>query len=225
MERSEREKKIAAEAAVDYIKDGMIIGLGSGSTVNYMIRKLGERVKEGLNVQGIPSSKKTEKLANEVGVPLIDFSSVEHIDLGIDGADEVDGNLNLLKGGGGSLVREKIVARSTEKFIVIADQSKAVKSLGEFPLPVEVVQFGWEITAKSIADFGTEPVIRIRDGKPFVSDNGNYILDCKFGNISKPNELHEKLKLLTGVIETGLFMNMADIVIIGRDDSIEVLTK
>ncbi|RDW22472.1 ribose 5-phosphate isomerase A [Oceanobacillus arenosus] len=219
------EKKLAAEASIDFIKDGMVVGLGSGSTVNWMVRKLGEKVKQGLNIRGIPSSKKTERLALEVGVPLTDFASVDCIDIAIDGADEIDGNLNLLKGGGGSLVREKVVDVNADQFIVIIDQSKVVEELGELPLPIEVLQFGWEIIAKKIAELGGETVIRIKDEKRFISDNGNYILDCKFGKITKPEELHEKLKLLTGVVETGIFTNMVDKVIIGRKDEVEVLEK
>ncbi|MGJ9459617.1 ribose-5-phosphate isomerase RpiA [Oceanobacillus sp. CF4.6] len=225
MEQIDLEKKLAAEASVDFIKDGMVVGLGSGSTVNWMVRKLGEKVKEGFNIKGIPSSKKTERLALEVGVPLTDFASVDRIDIAIDGADEIDRNLNLLKGGGGSLVREKIVDVNADQFIVIVDQSKVVEELGEFPLPIEVLQFGWEITAKKIAELGGDPVIRIKDEKRFISDNGNYILDCKFDKISEPEELHEKLKRLTGVVETGIFTNMVDKVIIGRKDEVEVLTK
>lgn len=219
------EKKIAGEASVEYIKDGMVVGLGSGSTVNWMIRKLGEKVKEGLNIKGIPSSKKTERLALEVGVPLTDFASVDRIDIAIDGADEVDRNLNLLKGGGGSLVREKVVDINADQLIIIVDQSKVVEELGEFALPIEVLQFGWENTAKQIRELGGEPVLRIRDNERFISDNGNYILDCKFDKITQPEVLHEKLKLLTGVVETGIFTNMVDKVIIGKNDEIEVLTK
>ncbi len=217
------EKKLAAEASIDFIEDGMVVGLGSGSTVDWMVRKLGEKVLEGLNIKAIPSSKKTEQLAVEVGVPLTDFASVDRIDIAIDGADEIDGKLNALKGGGGSLVREKVVDVNADQLIIIVDQSKVVDKLGEFPLPVEVLQFGWEITAKQIAELGGKPVLRMRDEKPFISDNVNYILDCKFGVITQPEALHEKLKLLTGVVETGIFINVVDKVIIGRKDGIVVL--
>src|SRR5690606_4874586 len=135
------EKKLAAEASIDFIEDGMVVGLGSGSTVDWMVRKLGEKVLEGLNIKAIPSSKKTEQLAVEVGVPLTDFASVDRIDIAIDGADEIDGKLNALKGGGGSLVREKVVDVNADQLIIIVDQSKVVDKLGEFPLPVEVLQF------------------------------------------------------------------------------------
>ncbi|MFA1819979.1 ribose-5-phosphate isomerase RpiA [Virgibacillus oceani] len=223
MKQMDVQKKLAGEASIDFIKDGMVVGLGSGSTVNWMVRKLAERVKEGLDIKGIPSSKKTERLALEVGVPLTDFSSVDHIDIAIDGADEVDGEFNILKGGGGSLVREKIVDVNANQLVIIVDESKLVKKLGEFPLPIEVLQFGWEVTAKKIAELGGEPVIRVRDGERFISDNGNYILDCQFERIPKPEELHSNLKQLTGVVETGIFTNMADKVIIARDDKVEIV--
>jgi ribose 5-phosphate isomerase A len=225
MKQMDVQKKLAGEASIDFIKDGMVVGLGSGSTVNWMVRKLAEQVKKGLDIKGIPSSKKTERLALEVGVPLTDFSTVDHIDIAIDGADEVDGEFNVLKGGGGSLVREKIVDVNANQLVIIVDESKLVKELGEFPLPIEVLQFGWEVTAKKIAELGGEPKIRVRDGERFISDNVNYILDCQFERILKPEELHSKLKQLTGVVETGIFTNMTDKVIIARDDKVEILLK
>ncbi|WP_163538948.1 ribose 5-phosphate isomerase A [Gracilibacillus sp. YIM 98692] len=216
-------KKIAGEEAVNEIKDGMTIGLGSGSTVNWMLKRLADRIeKEGLTIRGIPSSIKTECLARELGIPLTDFTEVEHIDLAIDGADEVDPQLQLLKGGGGSLVREKIVDTMAEKLIIIVDESKVVQQLGTFPLPIEVLPFGWNITAKQIALFGCVPTLRKKGKDVFISDNGNYILDCTFHNIMDPKALHEKLKLLVGVVETGFFIDMADKVIEGRNGKIEI---
>ncbi|MRH44484.1 ribose 5-phosphate isomerase A [Aquibacillus halophilus] len=217
-------KKIAGEEAVNYIKDGMTIGLGSGSTVNWMLKKLANRVKnEGLNIKGIPTSIKTELLAKDLGIPLTNFTDVEQIDLAIDGADEVDNNLNLLKGGGGSLVREKIVDAMAKKLIIIIDESKLVTHLGAFPLPIEILPFGWNITAKHIANFGCEPILRKKEEDVFVSDNGNYILDCKFDRILHPKSLHENLKLLVGVVETGLFVGMTDKVITARNGEIVMI--
>lgn len=223
MKQTDDNKKAAGEAAAAYVKDGMTIGLGSGSTVNWMLKKLAERMKEGLDVKGIPTSKKTERLAKELGIPLTDFSAVEKIDLAIDGADEVDGDWNLLKGGGGSLVREKVVDAVADKFIVIADETKIVDRLGAFPLPVEVLPFGWQLTAKRLEAFGCKPVLRKKDNEIFISDNGNYVLDCPFGSIEKPGELHERLKLLLGVVDTGLFIEMADMVITVRNGKVEEL--
>jgi ribose 5-phosphate isomerase A len=220
------EKKIAAgEKAVEYVKDGMVLGLGSGSTFYWTLKKLGELVGQGLNIKGIPSSKRTEGWAKEFGVPLTDFSEVQKLDLAIDGADEIDPQFNLTKGGGGSLVREKIVDAIAEKVIIIADESKLVSQLGKFALPVEVLQFGWEVTANRIAELGAKPVLREREGSVFVSNNGNYILDCQFQSIANPIELHTKLKQLVGVVETGLFINMVDTVIVAGEDGIKVLEK
>ncbi|WP_042222157.1 ribose-5-phosphate isomerase RpiA [Oceanobacillus manasiensis] len=218
-------KKIVAEEAVKEIKDGMTVGLGSGSTVYWMLQALGERVKNGLEIVGVPTSQKTEKLAKELGIPLADFSSVDGIDLAIDGADEVDPHLHLLKGGGGSLVREKIVDILAKRLIIIVDETKVVDYLGTFSLPVEVVPFGWETTRDRVAQLGCLPTIRKQDGEVFVSDNDNYILDCDFESIQEPAELHEQLKGLVGVVETGLFINMADVVMIGHAGMVDVLTK
>lgn len=213
------------EKAAEYVKDGMVIGLGSGSTFYWTLKKLGERVEQGLNIKGIPSSRRTEGWAKEFNIPLTDFSQVSSLDLAIDGADEIDPNFQLTKGGGGSLVREKIVDMNAKKLIIIADESKLVSELGKFPLPVEVLQFGWESTAAKIAQLGSEPVLREREGNVFVSDNGNFILDCHFGMIPDPEGLHLKLKQLVGVVETGLFINMVDMVIVSGENGVKVLEK
>lgn len=218
-------KKLAGEASVNFIENGMTIGLGSGSTVYWMIRKLGEYVADGLDVQGIPSSRETEAWANEFGVPLTDFSKVTELDLAIDGADEVDQNWQLIKGGGGALVREKVIASAARKFVVIVDESKMVSRLGEFKLPVEVLPFGWEVTAERIADLGGKPSIRQKDGEVFVSDNGNYIVDCDFGMIHDPKTLYQQLKQLTGVVETGLFVDMVHDVIVGQAEGADILSE
>ncbi|MFC4557660.1 ribose-5-phosphate isomerase RpiA [Virgibacillus kekensis] len=222
---SDTNKKMAGEEAVNYIEDGMIVGLGSGSTVNFMLKKLGERVKEGLKVKGIPTSIKTERLARELGIPLIESVNIERIDLAIDGADEVDNDLHLLKGGGGSLVREKIVDEASDKLIIIIDGLKKVSHLGAFSLPIEIVPFGWKLTEIQIKKLGGIPTLRKKNDEIFVSDNGNFILDCDFGQITDPQQLHYKLKLLTGVVETGLFVSITDKVIIGRNSRVDVLHR
>ncbi|WP_428912673.1 ribose-5-phosphate isomerase RpiA [Niallia sp. Krafla_26] len=206
-------KKIVGEKAAEFIKDGMIVGLGTGSTVYYTILKLGQLVKAGLSIQGIPSSIQTRELAEKLEIPLVSFKEIEQIDVAIDGADEVDSDLNLIKGGGGALLREKIIARAAKKFIVVATPSKMSKTLGAFPLPVEVVPFGYEMTAKLIKDLGGEPNLRKIKGTPFRTDNGHYILDCIFPNLSQPNELEQSLNHIPGVVENGLFTKMADLVI------------
>lgn len=222
----EQKKKLAGEKAVEFIKDGATIGLGSGSTVYWMLKKLGERIKEGLKIKGVPSSVRTEKWAKEFGIPLTNFNEVNTFDIAIDGADEVDKNFQLLKGGGGSLVREKIVAQAAKQLIIIIDDSKIVSHLGKFPLPVEVLSFGWEKTARSLDRFGCEPKLRVRDNQVFVSDNHNFILDCHYNYpIKKPEDLHKQMKALVGVVETGLFTNMADIVIVGKDEGVDVLRR
>jgi len=219
------DKVIAAEEAVKYVKNGMTLGLGSGSTVNWFLRKLSVRVKEGLEIQGIPSSKKTEKLAKELGIPLIDFSGTTHIDLAIDGADEIDSSLNLIKGGGGSLVREKVVDACADELIIIADASKMVSQLGTFPLPIEVLPFGFEVTVENIKKLGGTSNLRRKDDQIFVSDNGNYIIDCSFGPINDAVTLHEKLIQMVGVIDTGIFAGMADKVIVARNGEIELYSR
>ncbi|MBP3041317.1 ribose-5-phosphate isomerase RpiA [Bacillaceae bacterium Marseille-Q3522] len=218
-------KKHAAEKVIDYIADGKVLGLGSGSTMYWVMKRLGESVQQGLHVKGIPSSRRTEGWANEFGVPLTDFSTIQKLDLAIDGADEVDPHFHLTKGGGGSLVREKLVAAAARQFIVVADESKIVPVLGNFPLPVEVVPFGWETTAERISQLGCKPKLRKKNNNVFISDNGNYILDCPFTKITNPESLHTQLKQLLGVVETGLFTGMADIVIIGKEDGTEIMVK
>lgn len=218
-------KKAAGEKAVEYIKDGMIIGLGSGSTVYWTLKKLGELIEQGLNVKGIPSSLRTEGWAKDFKIPLTDFSEVQSLDLAIDGADEIDPQFNLTKGGGGSLVREKIVDANAKKLIIVADESKMVPQLGEFPLPVEVLKFGWEVTAKQIAELGAKPVLREREGSVFISNNGNFILDCHFNVITDPEKLHYELKQMLGVVETGLFINLTDTIIIAGEKEVKVIDK
>ncbi|MBG9446813.1 ribose-5-phosphate isomerase RpiA [Cytobacillus firmus] len=225
MDLKDLQKKAAGEKAADFVKDGMIIGLGSGSTVYWFLKRLGELVNAGLTVKGVPSSLRTEGWAREFNIPLADFSETQILDLAIDGADEVDPEFNLTKGGGGSLLREKIVDANAKKLIIIVDESKLVNQLGKFPLPVEIVPFGWELTSKRIAELGAIPQLRINDGEVFVTNNGNYILDCQFERIPNPKELHNKLIQIIGVVETGLFIEMTDLVLVGSTDKVDVLNR
>ncbi|MDQ1004635.1 ribose 5-phosphate isomerase A [Neobacillus niacini] len=204
------EKKVVGEKAVEYVKDGMVVGLGTGSTAFYFITKLGELVQQGLSIKGVPTSKQTEKLASELGIPLVSFNEIEQIDLAVDGADEVDPELNLIKGGGGALLREKIIAKASKTFIVIADSHKNVDTLGFFPLPIEVVPYGFKMTMKHIRDLGSTTKLRQHQGNPFLTDNGNYIVDTSFQKIRQPKELEKNLNLIPGVVDSGLFVEMAD---------------
>jgi ribose 5-phosphate isomerase A len=212
-EKALNEKKEVGEKAVEYVKDGMVVGLGTGSTVYYFISKLGQLVQQGLSIKGIPTSKQTEKLAIELNIPLVSFREIEQIDVAVDGADEVDQDLNLIKGGGGALLREKIIAKAAKTFIVVADSHKNVDTLGTFPLPIEVVPFGFEMTMKYIRELGGNPTLRQRRGSPYVTDNGNYIIDSNFHEISQPDILEKNLNLLPSVVDNGLFVGMADAVI------------
>jgi ribose 5-phosphate isomerase A len=207
------EKRIVGEKAAEFIKDGMVVGLGTGSTVFYTITKLGELVREGLSIRGISTSLHTEHLAKQCGISLVNFDEIDHIDVAIDGADEVNPDLELIKGGGGALLREKIIAKAASTFIVVADTSKMVNMLGAFRLPIEVQPFGFQMTEKHIRALGCLPELRLLDGNPYITDNGNYIFDCKFPGIPNPQDLEQKLNLIPGVVENGLFVGMADIVI------------
>jgi len=219
-------KQRAGERAADFVRDGMVVGLGTGSTVYWTIRRLGEFVRRGLRIQAIPTSRRTETLASEEGIPLTSFAVVDELDLTIDGADEVNPNLALIKGAGGALLREKLVAAASRKLVIVVDNSKLVPILGRFPLSVEVVPFAWEVTARRVAAVGCIPSLRRVDDEPFCSDNGNYILDCPFQAITDPEALHQTLKLLPGVVETGLFVGMTDAVVVGSDnsDGVDLLT-
>ena len=217
-------KKAAAELAIEEIQDGMIVGLGTGSTAYWAIQGLGVRVQNGLHIQAVATSVASENLAKELGIPLIPFADISEIDVTIDGADEVDHAWHLIKGGGGALLREKIVAFSSKKLIVVVDESKVVERLGAFPLPVEVVKFGCELTMRKLRSLGCEPQVRVADHQPYVTDNGNYIIDCQFGSIPNPAELHQAINGIPGVVENGLFIGMASQVIVGyRDGSVERL--
>ncbi|MFD1954704.1 ribose-5-phosphate isomerase RpiA [Paenibacillus thailandensis] len=212
-------KKLAADEAVKLIEDGMTVGLGTGSTAYWAIMGIGERVKNGLNIRAVATSEASDRLARELNIPIVPFSEVETIDVTIDGADESDHSLNLIKGGGGALLREKIVASSSKRLVIIADESKVVERLGKFPLPVDVVPFAVELTLRKLAALGCEPKLRRKeDGELFKTDNGNYVADCSFGAIADPAALHDQLNNIAGVVDNGLFIGMADMVIVGHQD-------
>ncbi|HDR6314719.1 TPA: ribose 5-phosphate isomerase A [Bacillus thuringiensis] len=217
-------KQLAGEYAANFVKDGMKVGLGTGSTVYWTIQKLGERVKEGLSFQAVPTSKETEVLAKQLNISLISLNDVQSLDLTIDGADEIDANLQLIKGGGGALLREKIVATSSKELIIIADESKLVTHLGTFPLPVEIIPFSWKQTERKIQSLGCQTTLRLKNNETFITDNNNMIIDCIFPhNITNPADLHTQLKMITGVVETGLFVNMTSKAIIGTKNGIKEL--
>ena len=220
-------KRRAGAKAVEFVEDGMTVGLGTGSTAYWMVERLGERVREGLRVRCVPTSRRTEEQARGLGIPLITFAEVQRLDLAIDGADEIGPGLALIKGGGGALLREKLVARAARRFVVIADASKRVELLGRFPLPVEVVPFAWEVTARRVAEVTDAEAVLRRDerGEVYLTDNGNYILDCRCREIRDPDGMERGLKLLTGVVECGLFVGMADLAVIATDDAVEIIER
>ena len=213
-------KQRAAAAAAELITDGMVLGLGTGTTASYLVQILGERVRQGLRIQGVPTSEATRQLAVAEGVPLTTLEEQTVLDLCLDGADEVDPELNLIKGGGGALLREKIVASAARQRIIMVDVSKCVDSLGAFPLAVEVIPFGWEVTRRQLEQFGGVPTLRQREGKPFVTDQGHYIIDCALSQIEDAPRLNHQLNQLPGVVENGLFVDMTDRLIIGSPDGI-----
>jgi ribose 5-phosphate isomerase A len=219
-------KKLAAEKAVKYVEDGMILGLGTGSTVRYTLLKLGELIKKGMNIKGIPTSMNTKKIAKEFNIPLTTIEDNPEIDLTIDGADEVDSELNLIKGGGGALTREKIVAYHSKREIIVIDETKVVKALGiDFPLPVEVVRYGWNATKKKLEEFGCNVELRKIMNNPYITDNSNYILDCEFDRIINPEQLEIDINNIPGVVENGLFIGLADDVIVGSKQGIKTLGR
>lgn len=225
-------KRNAAAAAMDFVEDGMILGLGTGSTAAFFVEFLADEVADGLFVRGVPTSEATRRLAETHGIPLLPVEQVERIHLTVDGADEVDPSANLIKGGGAALLREKIIANASDHMVVIADSNKAVEQLGQFPLPVEVTPFGFTITAKKVYDALKEtgvkkPNVKLREhasgSSPLVTDGGNYILDCSCGIIPNPVATSHALSSIPGVVDHGLFLGMARTVIFGDDDGAEVL--
>ncbi len=223
-------KLAAAERALQYVEPGMKLGLGTGTTAAKFVEVLAPKVKAGLNVTCVATSKATEAQAKALGINVTTLDEMPFLDLTVDGADQLDEELRLIKGGGGALLREKIVATASGRMIVIADATKRVAVLGSHPLPLEVVQFGLTATRNMVialaADAGCEGEITLRqgaDGKPFVTDSGNYILDCAFGKIEDPEDLDEALKLIPGVVENGMFLGIADLAIVAGADGISLV--
>lgn len=213
-------KQAAGYYAAEWVKDGMTVGLGTGSTAYFTIEKLGERVASGLNIKAIATSKASEDLARQYHIPLLQASEVKKLDIAIDGADELDSDLNLIKGGGAALLREKLVALHSDQFIVVADGSKVVDRLGAFKLPIEVVPFCYEWTLESLQKrYNNVPFqVRMKDEQLVVTDNGNYIVDAAFGRIEEPGLLAEELKQMTGVVDHGLFIKIADRAVVGYEN-------
>jgi ribose 5-phosphate isomerase A len=222
-------KRRAAEAALDFVEDGMRLGLGSGSTAAHFVRLLGGRVHAGLKIVGVPTSARTEKIAREAGVPLTTLDETPELDLDVDGADEIGPSLAMIKGGGGALLREKIVANASRRMIVIADAGKCVAELGAFPLPIEVVTFGLKATTRAIERAAGELGLRVaialrtREGMPFETDCGNQVLDASFGRIPNPEALADRLAGIPGIVEHGLFLGFADLALIASPEGVAEL--
>jgi len=211
----------AAQRALDFVQDGMSLGLGSGTTSTIFIKQLGERVKQGLRVQGIATSDASQRLAESLSIPITTFDQCPELDLAIDGADEVGPDLALIKGGGGAMLREKIVASAARRFIVIADSSKLVDTLGRFPLPVEVIQMALPLVSRKLEALDLNPRLRHHpDGSLYITDEGNFILDCACGSIPDPAWTASELRGIVGVVEHGLFVNMASLALIAGDDGV-----
>jgi ribose 5-phosphate isomerase A len=223
---NDQEKEAAARASLRFIKDGQVVGLGTGSTAAHFIQLLGEQVKQGLRVRGIPTSVRSKELAESLGIPLTTLDECQEIAVTVDGADEVDPQLRLIKGGGGALLREKIVASATKQLVIVADASKQVKMLGKFPLPVEVIRFSQALVSKRITALGANVQLRVdNSGKPFVTDENNHILDCHFGEIRDPDALARQLSDMPGVVEHGLFIGMASVALLARGSEIIELKR
>ena len=217
-------KKAAALKAVEYVRDGMIVGLGTGSTAKHLVIALGDKVRAGMKLRGVPTSHETAALAKQSGIALLDTEHRWEIDVAIDGADQVDPSFNLIKGGGGALLKEKIVAASAKQFIVLVDYTKRVSVLGgSFPLPIEIIPFGWGSTAREIEKLTTSTVVlRERNGKPFQTEAGHLIVDVHLPRIDHPQELEAALHQIPGIVETGLFVGRTDLLIVGTPDGVEI---
>ena len=231
MTTPDEQKKAAAHAAADLVRPGMKIGLGTGSTADYFIDALGEKVKQGLDVMAVPTSRATHARAKLNNIPLTNLENHPHLDLTVDGADEFDAGFNLLKGGGGALLLEKIVASSSRYMFVIADKSKQVKTLGKFPLAIEVVPFGFKATgwkierALDICGLKAKLAVRVKDGKPFQTDSGNIIIDAAIGKIPQPERLSTLLNIIPGVVDHGLFIGLCGRVLLGTKTGVTTLVK
>ena len=213
-------KEVAGRRAAEFVESGMRVGLGTGSTVHFTLLRLAERVREGLKMVGVPTSVDTQEKARALGIPLSDLEAVEALDLTIDGADEIDGRFDMIKGGGGALLREKVVASITRRQIAIVGADKVVQRLGAFPLPVEVVPFAQAVIRRALERRGAQVTLRqAKGGGEYRTDNGNQILDCRFpGGIPEPATLELELDRLPGIVETGLFVGLAHVMVVGRED-------
>jgi ribose 5-phosphate isomerase A len=222
----DQEKEAAARASLEYVRDGQVVGLGTGSTAAYFIKLLGEKVKQGMRVRGIPTSVRSGELALQLGIPLTTLDECQEIAVTVDGADEFDPKLRLIKGGGGALLREKIVASASRQMVVVTDASKQVEVLGKFPLPVEVIPFAQALVAKRIAALGAEVGLRPGNaGEPYLTDQQNYILDCHFGQIRDAEGLARQLSDMPGVVEHGLFIGLASVVLVAKNGKVEELRR
>lgn len=218
LSQDEMKQRVGIYAAT-LVRNGMTIGLGTGSTANALIRALADRMKEGLQFTAVPTSGRTRDLATQLGISITEFDDVTTIDLAMDGADEISPQLNLIKGGGGAMLQEKMIAHTAQRFIVLGDESKLVQRLGGVPLPVEVVPYGWNQVQRKIENLGCDKVVlRVRDGKTYVTDHEHYILDCHFHGIKHPDELNAVIKSIPGVVDTGLFLHLAKTAIISYVD-------
>jgi len=225
LSREEMKEKAGAHAA-GFVLNGMTVGMGTGSTANHFIAALAARMKKGLQINAVPTSGRTRKLATQLGIPIVEFDEAETIHIAVDGADEISHGLQLIKGGGGAMLQEKMIAHTARRFIVIGDESKMVARLGKFPLPVEVVPYGWKQVQRKIEALGCGLVqLRVRNEKTFLTDHEHFILDCHFEGIPNPEELNSKLKSIPSVVETGLFLDLAkSAVICYADGTIKELT-
>lgn len=215
------EKQAAARAAVQLVESGSVVGLGSGSTATFAIQFLGERMRAGLKIVGIPTSKATKQLAEQLGIPLTTLDKNPVIDIDIDGADEIDPQLNLIKGGGGAMLREKVIASASKRFVVVAESTKLVQHLGKFPLPVEVISFAEALVKRRIEALGAQVTLRKqKDGGIYVTDEGHHILDCNFGEIDDSPRLNAELHEIPGVVEHGLFIGLAEMAFVGKDGGV-----
>ena len=223
MQNLDAPKKRAADSAIDMVREGQIVGLGTGSTAKFAIEGLGRLIREGLSIRGVPTSIATERMARDLGIPLIDLNDAAAIDITLDGADEIDPDFNMIKGGGGALTREKLVALASTERVILVDETKLVSRLGASRLlPVEVLAFAWQMSARLLGELGCGANLRLNGEMPFVTDNGNHILDCDFGPIEDAEALEKRIKLLPGVIDCGLFIGIADSLVIGFDDRVEI---
>ena len=226
MRSTDHAKELAAKKSLDFIEDGMVVGLGTGSTATRFIKLLGERVKRGLKIRGIPSSNRSKELAESLSIQIIDFQHCPEIDVAIDGADEIGPGLALIKGGGGALLLEKIVVSASRRFVVIADSSKVVTRLGRVPLPVEVIPIASPVVARKLVEMGIRSTIRrLNTGSEFITEEGNLILDCECGEIQDSDALAASIRNIVGVVEHGLFLHMAERALVSDGSEVTTLFK